>query len=104
MPAHPAWRRNVQRSLRRPSATWPEASCRSNPGVFSQSLAEEGRLAPRVLHKDRAAHQISPALGSTSSNSLFSHTKELRFLQQLSTKADSTPQPTIPHKFSITSI
>jgi hypothetical protein len=35
MPAHPAWRRNVQRSLRGPSATWPKASCGSNPGVFS---------------------------------------------------------------------
>src|SRR5215211_3375867 len=44
------------------------------------------------INEDGAAHQTSPALGSTSRNSLFSHTEEPRFLQQLSTKACSTPQ------------
>src|SRR5215208_816503 len=61
----------------------------------------DGTVYSRIgINEDRAAHQTSPALGSTSRNSLFSHTEEPRFLQQLSTKASSTPQPTISHKFS----
>jgi hypothetical protein len=41
----------------------------------------EGIVYSRIgIDKDRAAHQTSPALGSTSRNSLFFHTKEPRFL------------------------
>jgi hypothetical protein len=83
--------------------------CGSKPEVpatpGNQIVKGEGIVYSRIgIDKDRAAHQTSPALGSTSRNSLFSHTKEPRFPQQLSTKAGSTPQSTIPHKFSITSI